>query len=371
MADTTNYICPNCLGPLHFSSETGKLLCDFCGSSFSPQDFETVNQQAVDSTATPQEEEKEILDSWGKDAETMRAYRCSSCGAQLITEHTTAATSCPYCGSPTIVPGQFHGMLKPDLVIPFRLSKEDAEKALKRHYQKKLLLPSVFAEENHIREIKGIYVPFWLFDLEASGSITFHGSRSTTHRSGNYRITDTRHYALERTGSISFEKVPVDGSKKMPDDLMDSIEPYDYKDLTPFTTAYLPGFLADKYDVAAKDSYERAMNRSMNSTLDAFRDTVSGYSDVRATHKDVDITQKNMKYALLPVWLLTTKWKDHTYLFAMNGQTGKMVGDLPVDKKKKALLYWGSFAASAVLLFLTVGPRIGQILWTALLEIFN
>ena len=367
MSDTTtNYQCPHCMGPLHFSSELGKLKCDYCGSIFDPSELDSLNQEAVGKDGPDPEESAQAAGAWGEDEEKMRAYSCSSCGAQLICEETTAASSCPYCGSPTIIPGQFHGTLKPDLVIPFKLNKKDAEAALLRHYRKKLLLPKVFAEENHIREIKGIYVPFWLFDLEAAGSVTFHGSNSSSHREGNYRVTNTRHYSLERSGTMNFKKVPVDGSKKMPDALMDSIEPYEYKDLTPFTTAYLPGFLADKYDVTAQDSYDRAMSRSENTTMQAFRATVSGYSDVRITNKDLNIRQTDMAYALLPVWLLTTRWKDRTYLFAMNGQTGKMVGDLPVDKKKRAVLLWGSFAVCLVVLLCTVSGSIGKLVLSIL-----
>ena len=199
MSDTTtNYQCPHCMGPIHFSSELGKLKCDYCGSLFDPSELEGLNQEAVNKQGPTEEEAQEAAAAWGEDAEKMRAYSCSSCGAQLICEETTAATSCPYCGNPTIIPGQFRGTLKPDLVIPFKLNKKDAEAALRKHYQKKLLLPKVFAEENHIREIKGVYVPFWLFDLEASGTITYHGSQSTVHREGNYRVTTTRHYDILR-----------------------------------------------------------------------------------------------------------------------------------------------------------------------------
>ena len=370
MADTTNYQCPHCMGPLHFNTRSGKLECEYCGSKFNPIEVKRIDQKATQETAPQQEEEAaEAAEAWGEDAEKMRAYSCSSCGAQLICEMNTAATSCPYCGNPTIIPGRFSGVLRPDCVIPFKLTKKDAEAALKRHYRKRLLLPRVFAEQNHIEEIKGIYVPFWLFDLESNGDITFHGSHSNTHREGNYQVTNTRHYALDRKGTIAFERIPVDGSKKMPDALMDSLEPYKYEDLVPFTTAYLPGFLADKYDVAAQESYNRAMSRSTSSTVQELQKTVQGYSDVRITSQNIDIQQKKMEYALLPVWLLTTKWKDETYLFAMNGQTGKMVGDLPVDPIKKAILFWGTLAGCALLSSLTIAGQVGRLLWALIMAI--
>ena len=360
MAETTNYQCPHCMGPLHFSSRSGKLECDYCGSSFTPEELSAVDQKATAAQDDP-ERSREDAEAWGQDADKMRSYSCTTCGAQLICEESTAATACPYCGNPTILPGQFHGMLKPDYVIPFRLSKERAVEELKRHYRKKLLLPRVFAEENHIQKIQGIYVPFWLFDLRAEGSVTYSASRSSTHREGNYRVTNTKHYKINRAGSIFFKRVPVDGSKKMPDALMDSLEPYNYQELTEFSTAYLPGFLADKYDVDASASYNRALNRCKTSTQASFRETVTGYENVRISHDGLKLKQEKMSYALLPVWLLTTKWKDNTYLFAMNGQTGKMVGNLPVDQKKKALLFLGTFITSSALTSFFLAGWLGQL----------
>ena len=372
MSETTNYQCPHCLGPLHFSSQTGKLQCEYCGSSFTPEELGAVDKKAVDATFQADEfTEFMTEDAWGEEARKMRAYSCTSCGAQLICDETTAATSCPYCGNPTIMPGQFHGILKPDQIIPFKLSKEDAVKALQAHYRKKLLLPKVFANENHIQEIKGIYVPFWLFDFTVHGTMTFSGTRTHTHREGNYRVTSTEHYRLYRDGSMGFQKVPVDGSKKMPDALMDSIEPYNYKDLVPFSTAYLPGFLADKYDVEAKTSYKRASKRSETSAMNAMRNTVTGYGDVRITNNDLRIKENHRSYALLPVWLLTTKWKDKTYLFAMNGQTRKMVGDLPIDMKKRAMLYWSTFLVSGAILSLTCSGILGKFFFSLLMILFS
>ena len=136
--------------------------------------------------------------------------------------------------------------------------QEDAIKALKKHYLKKPLLPSTFSKANHLQEIKGVYVPFWMYDGKASGSVRFHATTVHKYTSGDYEVTEISHYDVRRAGSVSFEKIPVDASSKMPDDYMDSIEPYDYAELKPFSTAYLPGFLADKYDVSVEDSRDRA-----------------------------------------------------------------------------------------------------------------
>ena len=134
-----------------------------------------------------------------------------------------------------MVPGQFSGALKPDYVIPFKLSKDDAIAALKKHYKGKPFLPKAFTKGNHIQEIKGVYVPFWMFNGRAEGHVEFEGLISHVHTEGDYEVTTTEHYDVRRGGDIAFEKVPVDASSKMPDDHMDSIEPYNYKDLKPFS----------------------------------------------------------------------------------------------------------------------------------------
>ena len=243
-----------------------------------------------------------------------------------------------------MVPGQFSGALKPDFVIPFKLSKEDAVAALKNHYKGKPLLPKAFTNGNHIEEVKGVYVPFWMFDGQAEGTVDYEGHITHVYESGDYEITEVEHYDVRRGGSIAFEKVPVDASSKMPDDHMDSIEPYNYKDIRAFSTAYLPGFLADKYDVTVEQSQERADGRCAASLEGALRRTTTQYDTCITKGKDIRLRRGKVHYALLPVWMLHTKWNDKDFLFAMNGQTGKLVGDLPTDMGK----FWAIFAAIAV-----------------------
>ena len=369
----TNYQCPACTGPLRFDGSTGHLECEYCGSSFDVEEIEALyaEKEAKAAEAAQKQEEKEtaqreaerkaekaatgagdgsewddsdLCEDWGEDAAGMRAYCCPSCGAELICDQTTAATSCPYCGNPTVVPGQFAGMLKPDFILPFKLSKEDAIKALKNHYRKKPLLPSTFSKANHLEEIKGVYVPFWMYDGEAEGSVQFHATRVSTYTSGDYEVTETSHYDVHRAGSIAFEKIPVDASSKMPDDYMDSIEPYDYSDLKPFSTAYLPGFLADKYDVSIEDSRERADLRCAGSLVNSLENTVKGYTSCSEKGRDINLKRGKVHYALLPVWVLNTKWEGKNFLFAMNGQTGKLVGNLPTSQNR-TLAMFGAIAA--------------------------
>lgn len=365
----TNYQCPACTGPLHYSAKSGKLACDYCGSSFDVAEIEALYarkeaeaaaaKQAADAKAEAAQAAKaeaaeadaasggwdtsDLSRDWGAEADGLRVYSCPSCGAELICDQSTAATACPYCGNPAIVPGQFSGALRPDYILPFRLSKGDAVQALRAHYKGKPFLPRSFTSANHIEQIQGVYVPFWLFDGGAEGAASYRASNTNVYETGDYEITETRHYHVVRAGSLAFEKIPVDASSKMPDDHMDSIEPFDYAQLRPFFTAYLPGYLADKYDVTIDDSRDRADTRCRETLAQALRDTVTGYGACVTEREDIALRRGKVHYALLPVWMLSTKWRGQDFLFAMNGQTGKLVGDLPTDRGR----FWGMFAAIA------------------------
>lgn len=372
----TSYKCPACTGPLHFAGASGKLECEYCGNTYEIKEIEALyadkeadaakggsagaDDAKGGSAGADAEEAASKGEEWGEDAEKMRSYNCPSCGAQLFCDENTAVTSCPYCGNPTIVEERFEGILRPNCVLPFKLTKEDAKAALRSHYKNKFFLPKTFKTENHIEEIKGVYVPFWLFDGEAKVSMDFNATKSNSHREGDYKITKTSYYDVRRTGAIAFERVPVDGSKKMPDDLMDSIEPYDYSELKDFSMAYLPGYLADKYDVSAETAFERANERCINTAVSATENTVVGYNTVETKSQQAEMHKKTVRYALLPVWLLSTKWKDSDYLFAMNAQTGKLVGDLPIDKNKARALFFGMAAVFSTVFSLLFSLPLGR-----------
>lgn len=350
----TNYQCPACTAPLKYAAGTGKLECEFCDSTFDVEAVESYyaekDKEAAEAMAEAQKhpggadapwDSSDVADNWGADADRMRTYSCPSCGAELICDETTAASSCPYCGNPTVVPGQFSGTLKPDYVIPFQLDKKSAIAALKQHYKGKIFLPKTFLDSNTVDKIQGVYVPFWLYDGEATGSMVFTGKRIRTYRSGDNEVTETDHFLVERSGSMAFEKVPVDASTKMPDEYMDSIEPFDYQQLRPFSTAFLPGFLADKFDVSMEQCNDHADERCVRTLQSALRSTVIGYDIVEPRSSNIQLHRGKVHYAMLPVWLLNVKWNDQIHLFAINGQTGRVAGKLPVSLGKVAAMFAG------------------------------
>lgn len=362
VADIQEYKCPNCGGAIAFDSTLQKMKCPYCDV-----EFEMEALQNYDEALQQEPEENMNWDTaagsdWQEgEQEGLHTYVCKSCGGEIVGDETLAASSCPFCGNPIVVMGQFAGDLRPDYLIPFRLDKKAAKEGLKKHLQGKRLLPKIFKDENHIDEIKGVYVPFWLFDTDADAVIRYRATKENCWSDSHYNYTRTSYYMVMRTGNIGFSHVPVDGSEKMADDLMESIEPYDFGQAVPFRTAYLAGFMADKYDVDAEKSVERANDRVKRSTESAFAATVSGYATVKPEHASIRLHGGKAKYALYPVWILHTTWNGNQYTFAMNGQTGKFVGDLPVDKAAARLWTLG-----LSVLFSGAAFVIASLLWRVL-----
>lgn len=326
--ESVNYQCPACGSPLHFASAEQKLVCDYCDSRFEVEEVEALYRERQDkadakadaAAATP----KSVADDAVQELAQNAGYICSSCGAELVSDGTVAVTTCPYCGNSAVAPGQLSGDFSPDLVIPFKLGRDDVTAALKGHYKGKILLPKSFVTGNHIDEVQGVYVPFWLYGARVDGEVYFDATNETVTEESDRTVTTTDHYDAYRKGNISFKRVPVDESSKMPDGHMDAIEPFDYDALRPFSVAYMPGYIANRYDDATVES------------------------------KQLDYTWEDSDYALFPVWMLSTSWNGKSYLFAMNGQTGRLVGELPCSKPKLAI---------ASVLFFVIGFVLSQILF--------
>jgi DNA-directed RNA polymerase subunit RPC12/RpoP len=350
------YKCPNCGGPISFDADAQQMVCPYCNSQI---DVAALKQFDAD---LGQAQKSEALDwnytgqDWAPgEQEGMLVYSCQSCGGEIVAEATLGATKCPFCDNPVVVTSQFSGTLRPNVVIPFKKGKDAAMAALAEHYQGKRLLPKVFKSQNHLDEIRGVYVPFWLFDADAAGRFTYKATTSRHWSDSDNIYTETSHYGVFREAGMSFDEVPADGSSKMDDTLMESIEPFDYSQAVDFQTAYLSGFLANKYDVTAEQMAGRTNDRVAASLRKAARGTVTGYETVAEESADIRLRRGEIRYALLPVWILNTSWKGKSYIFAMNGQTGRFVGDLPLDV--------GAFWRWALGLLFGAGAVFGALIW--------
>lgn len=357
MTNLQEYKCPACGGAIGFDTKLQKMKCSYCDSEFEVESLKAYDAQLKEDQVDVMDWETPIEDEWADANDELKMYGCKSCGGELMVDANTTATACPYCDNPIVLMDQLNRGIKPQLIIPFKLDKEKAKANLLNHLKDKKFLPKIFKDKNHIDEIKGVYVPFWIFDTESQASYRYEGIKEENYSDNHFDYIKKRHYSIIREGSFTFEGVPVDGSSIVDDTLMEAIEPFDLKEATEFQTAYLAGYFADKYDVSKEETVDRANQRIKRSIEDEIAQSLRLYDETDEKSGHVHLHNGKARYVLYPVWFLNTTWQNEKYRFAMNGQTGKFVGDLPVDKG----LYWQYFAKRALIvsaIFYVIGTFI-------------
>lgn len=353
-----------------FDPESQKLSCEHCQRELSVTEYEERYGKPLMREET--EEEKAAGRAEGGTAETeeegcrasygqgpvmnVKKYHCSSCGAEVITDETTAASICSFCGSPTLLEERMEGARRPAKVVPFRVTKEQAVEKFRAWTKKGIFTPRGFCSQSTVDKITGIYVPFWLVDYQANVRLHAHCTRTRVTRSGNTEFIYTDHYEVRRNVDAGYERIPMDASEKMDDGTMDLLEPFNYQDLKPFELPYLSGYLADVYSYTEKDMEGRGKQRVREYALAAARGTISGYSGVRMVEQRLRIDETGAEYVMLPVWMLNYRYQGKNYQFAINGQTGKLVGTLPLSKGRMfgwwAGLTAGLFATATLVSFM-------------------
>lgn len=333
--NTVNYSCPNCGGKLVFDAERQSFTCEWCMSDFTQ---ENINEIFGSGDNAPSVSDGTASEELCRDFENGTGlYVCTSCGAEIIADDNTAATFCYYCHSPVALKGRLSGKYCPQKVIPFKISKEKAIDGFKEWCGKKLFLPSDFKSQATLEKITGMYAPYWLADCHVSASVIAEAKKVHTVTAGGYMVTTTEHFDVSRAAEMDYMGVPADGSKKLDDALMNSIEPYNYADLTDFSMSYLQGFCADKYDAEKADVLPMIKQRISNGAISALKDDIRGYDAVITKHESVRILKTDWHYMMLPVWFLSYDYRGEKYFYAMNGQTGKCSGHMPISKAKLAI----------------------------------
>lgn len=359
------YKCKVCGGDLAWDPAIQKLKCRFCDEEYDLSAYSVIENTEIDkdSDGVIQESELEEKDK-GKlaeelgyteatddsynDVKDLRVYKCQNCGAEIVTDKATVATHCVYCNNPVVLTEQLVEDFQPEYLIPFRIERSKITE-MYINYIKKPFTPDSFLSESHISLIKGVYVPFWLYDLELTGMMKAECDNITHSSDSNYNYSHHHIYDVNRVGKLDFKSIPVDASLKIPDDAMDSIEPFNMKDLVKFDTTYLAGYLAERFTVSEEDSFDRAKSRSLNTMIDVLRKTIKGYSSVSIKSKSANALKKDSKYVMLPVYILFTNYEGEEYIFAVNGQTGKIRGNVPVDKSKLLKYFISRFLVSGSL----------------------
>ena len=328
------YKCPNCSADIKFSAKEQKFVCDYCLSSFTQEEMKTIAAaQEQHAAARPKEE----IATDTEFAEQTSVYTCNSCGAQIMADENTAATFCYYCHNPVILSGRVSGEFRPSRVLPFQLAREEALQHYRDFVKKHWFLPKDFLSAAQEERITGLYVPFWVTDVNINAEMDALGKKVRTWTTGNYQYTETREYAVARKAKVVLRGLPADGASHIDDELMEAVEPFDYNAVKPFAMQYLSGFFAEKYDMDMAKMFPRIQQRAVQASDQLVRGSMVNYTTVSVTRSDFKVLGTNWEYMLLPVWFLTYQYEGKTYEFALNGQTGKFAGTPPLSKSRLAL----------------------------------
>ncbi len=333
------YTCPSCGAGMEFDAASGKLHCEYCETYMSVNDYQTQYGDAKEDAA----QQEHAQQGNGKTSKgNVNEYHCSTCGATLVADENTSdehtsASICAFCGNPTLVYDHLTGEFTPDSVIPFSIDKEQAKGLVKRWMGKGLLTPSNLKSESVLEKITGIYVPFWLYDYDCQDHMTANATRTRHSSDMNYYYHYTDHFHVTRHTSANFRKIPADASSRMPDDIMDKLEPFDYGKLNIFEMPYLAGFMSEKFNYSADEIENRTRQRAVNYITEMTRSSIQGYSSVTVVDNNVQAVNTRDEYALLPVWILNYNYKGVNHKLYMNGQTGKIVADRPVSNVKSVV----------------------------------
>ncbi len=341
--DAVQYKCPNCGGGLTFDAVKQDFKCEYCDSVFKEEDFfnkdENLETDKADIKQADEEFENAVL------------YVCPSCGAEVVTDETTAATTCYYCSNPVVLSGKLSGELKPDMIIPFKIDKKGAVYKFKEMCGKKKFLPKNFVSDSRLEEIKGVYFPYWYVDCIANGSLNAKSRHVRTWVVGQMQHTETTVKGHFRQGEMQIKNMPEAALKSKDKDILRYVCPFSSKDLVPFSMSYLSGYFAEKRDLEINDIENDVDNKIKKFSADKLKESISEVN-VSVTDSLINVGEKSWRYNLLPVWVLNYKHKDKTYIYALNGQTGKVYGELPVCSKKLGTLFAGVTAGVSALLMI-------------------
>ena len=348
MNQAVTFKCPSCGAYLEFDPEKQAFNCPFCESTFDRDALRLMSEL---------KEEKQEQQAIRQDQ--LRTYHCHTCGAEIVTGDTTAATYCYYCHSPVVLSDRLSEEFCPDGVLPFTISREQAEEKFEQYIRSKKFVDSRFFTRDQREKITGVYYPYWYGDFRGEGSFEGEGARISTATTSREIITTTRTYHVHREGHVSFRNMVRQALSANDRKLSDGIHPYDLSKLQPFAMGYLSGFLAEKRDVecaAAQKDMEEEVRRAGS---DMIRNSGARFDRLSGDSR-FSVTDADMRYCLLPTWVLTYRGDKpgKTFYFMMNGQTGATCGRLPVSRSK--LLRAGLIAGAVVCALLCAG---GAFIW--------
>lgn len=330
---TITYKCPNCDGGLIFDPDSQKFKCEYCLSQYTEEELELAAEAGSDG-ARPEEAASGSLKG-------CVVYSCPSCGAEVVTDETTAATFCYYCHNPVVLSGRLEGGFEPDYVIPFEYDREKAVEALKEWIRKKKYVPKSFFSDEQLDKMSGIYFPYWFYSCSVDGEMVADATTIRMWTSGDIRYTETKKYSVERSGLMEVKNMTRNALHKANKELVDGVLPFQMEGIREFHMGYLSGFQAEKRDLE-KEKFEAEVKQEVREfAVEKLKASVPGYDTISVKKHSENVSGDQWKYGLMPVWVMTyiDKQKDKVYYFALNGQTGKICGELPVDMGRLCILF--------------------------------
>ena len=347
MPDDQHFPCAQCGSDLRYAPGQTQLTCDHCGHA---QAIPQASDASLSRALGELDLQRALTDDLPLDASTdIRTSTCPSCNAQVEFQGTDFATECPFCATPVVVDTGSQRHIKPQALIPFALTEDQARGAMVAWMGGLWFAPNTLLEyARKGRALNGIYVPFWTFDSETSSH--YRGARGTHHSETRTRTVMVNGKSEQRSETVTrtdwtpvsghvardFDDVLVMGSASLPERLGNDLTPWDLAALVPYSPDYLAGFRAEGYTIALPAAHESArttMSREIEG--DARRDI--GGDAQRVDSVDTDWSAETFKHILLPVWMAAYRYNDKSYRFVVNGQTGEVQGERPYSVLKIAL----------------------------------
>jgi predicted RNA-binding Zn-ribbon protein involved in translation (DUF1610 family) len=365
--DVITHKCPNCGGALTFDPSDQKFHCPFCLSIFTEDEVtafeqkqkeaqmangDTLENQPINEDTEPALKEA-VTEKAEEKAAEMDLFLCPSCGAEIVTDATTAATYCYFCHNPVVLSGRLSGEFLPNKVLPFAIEKEEATAKFLEWAKKKWFVPRDFFNQAQVEKLTGVYFPYWAVDAELDGQLSGTGTSLRIWRVGEIEYTEHKQYAVSRQGKMRVNDLIKNAlSKNTQQKMVTGVQPFPLEKAVDFRSQYLAGFQAEKRDIeyqALKNEVQQELSGYAENLLSS---TVNGYTSFNRTQRDVEITKETNHYVLLPVWLVTYRADDsskNAFYYAMNGQTGKVSGVLPISYKRLGFSSAAIFAIIALL----------------------
>lgn len=322
--------CKNCGGNTVYSPEKKTMYCPYCDS----------------------------LDSEERKFEECDKKVCPNCGGEILVEEHTSALQCSYCDHFIILNDRVEGDYKPVKMIPFMYDRNQVKELMREKFKRCYLAPTDFLSDARLKEMQGEYVPFWMYDYNADCNFHGVGVKTRTWTAGDYIYTEHSYYDVRRDMDITYDNIPVDASVKMTDEIMDLLEPYDYSAMVDFKPEYMSGFLGEKYNMTSDLVEFRAKAKVDDSAEGILKGTIVGYSRMEHPSTNIQTRNINTDFNLLPVWKYIYTYKNEKYPFYINGQSGKIIGKVPVSTAK-VFAYGITLGLSIMLIGMFAGIILG------------